>query len=360
MIDTVARDDATLHAGQAALRRRLATDGWALVDLGERATARLVQPWLLVDGLLGVGPQLTEVQPIRPVASARSFAASMGPAPLHTDSQQWRGRPAELQLTACLHAADDGGDSLLVDGFAVAAGLGREDPDLLDALLHRHRHLPFVFGDVFGPTLARRSDRYVVTHTPHPIASDPVGPALARALSGAAVQRVRIEPHQALLVDNHRMLHGRDAFTDPRRELLRTLAWLPEPLGPRPPWGDAADAVWRALDARLAGAPVEVRRAFGLPEPGLGLLEGAVLAMLSGAPPGALARRLGVDEATLYRRRDGLLAAPAVADPQPAVGPTSRPDPGSDPGSACRRALEELARDWAVRRGPDNRPPSGY
>lgn len=319
---------ATLGSPTEALTERIAEDGWAVVELGDRAIARLVQPWLLVDGLLGVGPQLTEVQPIRPVTHARSFAASTGLAPLHTDSQQWRGRPADLQLTACLRPSDEGGESTLVDGFALARRLSVGDPALLEAMLHRPRCMPFVFGDVFGPTLARRDDRYVFTHTPRPIAADPIASAILAALEAQPMQRVRLERGQALLVDNHRMLHGRDAFADPDRELLRILAWMPRPLAKRPLWADVADAVHTGMSRALRGRSLAVRRAFGIEPTPLSPLDAAVSAMLAGAPPGALARRLGVAESALYRHRDTLASTTTPADAE----------------DACMRALAELDR----------------
>ncbi|MBL8945669.1 MAG: TauD/TfdA family dioxygenase [Myxococcales bacterium] len=313
-----------------ALRARLAVDGFAVVTLEDRAFERMLQPWLLVDGLLGLGPQLTEVQPIRPIAQGRSFAASSGPAPLHTDSQLWRGRPAELQLTCCLRPAERDGESVLVDGFALADRLAAACPADLARLLDEPRCLPFVFGHAFGPTLARRGDRHVFTHPARPHPGDRVAPIVARALAEVPQRIVRLEGGQALLVDNHRMLHGRRAFDDPHRELLRVLAWLEAPLSPRPAWADTADRVHAELAARLGDAPLEVRHAFGLEPAAMAAIDAAVTAMLSGAPPGALARRLGIDEAALYRHRDRLAT-------------TGRPDlaQGGDPLPAC---LEVLAR----------------
>lgn len=316
-----------MSSAQDELRARLAIDGFAVVPLEDRALARLLQPWLLIDGLLGLGPQLTEVQPIRPIAHGRSFAASSGAAPLHTDSQLWRGRPAELQLTACLRPADRDGDSVLVDGFALADRLATDRPGDLAALLGELRCMPFVFGHVFGPTLARRADRHVFTHPARPQPGDRVAPVVERALAEAPRRIVRLTAGQALLVDNHRMLHGRRAFEDPQRELLRVLAWLEAPLCARPRWADAADRAHAALAARLESAPLEVRDAFGVESAAIRPIDAAVSAMLSGAPPGALARRLGIDEATLYRHRDRLGRGPG---------------PELDPLPACLEALARL------------------
>ena len=320
---------AAAGSNPATLLARLAEHGWVLVDLDDRAAARLVQPWLLIDGLLGMGAQLTEVQPIRPVPNARSFAASTGAAPLHTDSQLWRGRPAKLQLTACLRPSEEGGESVLVDGFAVAERLRCESPALYRELLQRPRCMRFVFGSVFGATLARRADRYVFTHTPRPEPGDEVARSLEAALAAQTPSVVRIGRGQAMLVDNHRMLHGRRSFCDPERELLRVLAWLERPLGPPPSWAVDADQVQARLAAELSQASAEVKRAFGLEGAPLGSVDAAVFAMLSGAPPGALARRLGLPEALLYRHRDRLTSGgPAAA---------------GDPHDECMRRLESLS-----------------
>jgi hypothetical protein len=218
---------------------------------------------------------------------------------------------------------------VLVDGFALADRLAAARPADLALLLGEPRCLPFVFGHVFGPTLARRADRHVFTHPARPQPGDRVAPVVARALSEAPQRIIRLDAGQALLVDNHRMLHGRLAFEDPQRELLRVLAWLEAPLSGRPEWADTADRVHGELSARLDGAPLEVRHAFGVEPAAVAPIDAAISAMLSGAPPGALARRLGLDEAALYRHRDRL-----------------RPGPGADmdPLPACLEALARLNR----------------
>ncbi|MBX7079105.1 MAG: TauD/TfdA family dioxygenase [Nannocystaceae bacterium] len=288
-----------------AVRESLARDGFTVVALGELAAVRLAQPWLLVDAVLGEAPLLVEVQPIRPVAGARSFAASSAPAPWHTDSPLWRGRPPELQLTVCLRPARDGGASLLLDAWQWLASLQRDEPALARQLLTRPRVMPFVFGDVLGPTAALRGGRPCVTHTPRPRPDDTIAVAIAAALEHAPRQRVVLREGEALLLDNHRMLHGREGFADPDRVLARVLAWLERPLGAAPPWTDTAAAIAGHTDAVLTSSPPALRRAFGLEDaPPLELEQRIVLAMLGGAPPGVLAQRFAVPEPALYRMRD--------------------------------------------------------
>lgn len=324
---------------QQAIVEAIARRGFVVIELEDELVHRLAQPWRLVLGLLGRAPMLTEVQPIHPIAGGRSFASAAGEAPLHTDSQLWLGRPPDLQVTACLRPASHGGQSVLVDAFALADDLERRDPELLRALLGDLRRMPFVFGAVFGATLARRSGRYVVTHSPRAVAGDALAEPLAAAIARAPHEVVQLGRGQVLLVDNHRMLHGRTAFEDPTRELLRVLAWLATPLGARPRWADAADAI----ADRLAGALVDeteiVRRAFGAPCAEPAPLDLAVLEVACGAPPGAVAQRAGVAEAALYRHRDALFATGRATNGDASEAGASA---NADPDDACVAALTRL------------------
>lgn len=308
--------------------------GWAVVSLGDAPMDRLARPWALVDALLGAPAVLLEVQPIRAVPGGRSFASSMVDTPLHTDSQHWRGRPPELQLTACVRAADTRGESLLLDGHALLATIARDDPQLHEELLCTPRCQPFVFGEVLGPTAALRGGRFVVTHTPRPREDDVIAVRLAAAIARCPPDVVALRAGEALLLDNHRVLHGRRGFDDPRRELLRVLAWLDVPLGPPPSWAARAHDVQATLDAALRDESAEVRRSFGLEDRGEpDLRTRAVAAMLAGAAPGLLAQRFAVPEPELYRWRDAMLESTRVSA---LLEPPSHRD-------ACASALARLA-----------------
>ncbi|HEU4730353.1 MAG TPA: TauD/TfdA family dioxygenase, partial [Kofleriaceae bacterium] len=119
--------------------------------------------------------------------------------------------------------------------------------------------------------------------------------ALEAALARAPVIELSVNDGEVLLVDNHRMLHGRTAFTG-ERELVRLLAWLPRPLGEHPRYHAR---VTRSADpagaARLA----------------------AVLELVLGAPPSRLASREGITEAELYAWRTRALAAARSALDEP-------------------------------------------
>jgi hypothetical protein len=99
------------------------------------------------------------------------------------------------------------------------------------------------------------------------------------------------------------MLHGRLAFEDPRRELVRLLVWLREPFAREERLvARARAAAERAAAGRHASPEADLSEA-GLASPRLGL----VLELLRGTPPGVVEKRSGVREADLYAMRDAAL-----------------------------------------------------
>jgi gamma-butyrobetaine dioxygenase len=295
--------------GRARLRNELRTRGFALVHprasgLSAKEAAR--EPWQAASLVFGEMPELVERQPIAPVPHGRSFASSARETPLHTDSQLWRGTPPMAQLMFCERSADEGGDTLLVDGWALLEAIERSDAALHAALFEQARRMPFVFGDVTGCPVSLRGGALVITHSPQPC-RDAVGERLGPLLAAAPRIRVRIAPGELLVVDNHRMLHGRTAFAGDRR-FTRLLAWLAAPLGEHEALARRAA---RAAERHL-GLPAAEREKLGLgapADPAAAERRRAVLEMLRGEPPGVLAQRYRVDEAELYAWRDRALAA---------------------------------------------------
>ena len=147
----------------------------------------------------------------------------------HTDLPNWE-RPPDYQLLHCLENDAEGGDSLLVDGFAAAETLRRRDPAAF-RLLTRHP-IDFRFQD-------RISD---IRYRALTIALDEAGAveevrfnfavmgavsapaqrtgALCRALRAFAAVirdpalecRYPLRAGELLVFDNRRVLHGRTAF----------------------------------------------------------------------------------------------------------------------------------------------------
>jgi gamma-butyrobetaine dioxygenase len=155
----------------------------------------------------------------------------------HTDNP-YRDPVPQLQLLHCLEAAGEGGESIVVDGFAVAERLRREAPaefDLLTKTKVPFRYLepgsvdlrheaPLVELDAGGDL---RTVRYNSRST-GPIDLDPDDvPAFyaahrrfGRLLHDPAMTvGFKLRPGDLFIVDNRRVLHGRRGFGGGRRHL---------------------------------------------------------------------------------------------------------------------------------------------
>lgn len=298
--------------GPARLRDELARRGFARVAMGEVAREAALAPWAFAERLLGVAPELVERQPIRPVTGGRSFASTQVFTPLHSDSQRYEGRSPAVQIMVCARSAERGGESLLVDGWAALDRVAARDPALLRALFETPRRIPFVFGDVYGPTVGLRGGVLTLHHSPMDTRDDPIAGAFQAHLDRVPRAELAVKTGEVMVVDNLRVLHGRNAFDDGTREFVRLLVWTRAPLGRHPGYESRAAEAARVLDMKLAGAPAEVRARFGLTvntdaEPVVERRLRVVIEMLGGAPPGMLAAREGVPEPELYAWREQAL-----------------------------------------------------
>lgn len=298
------------------LRATLRAQGYAVVrgrdDLRDAAAA----PWSFAERLLGVRPRMLEQQPIRAVPGGRSFASSRGFTPLHSDSQLHLGAPPDAQVMVCHQHAAHGGETLLLDTWTLLDELHRDDPALLQALLEVSRRIPFVFGDVYGPTAALRGGALAFTHSPMAPAPDALSQSLAARLRSRPTVSLAVRAGEVLLVDNRRMLHGRRAFDDTARSFTRLLLWLPSPLAEHPGYTALARAVAAQTSPALADADLLVRARYGALGPASPRAEErlqTVMAMLRGVAPGVLAHHTGVPEPVLYQWRDAALTAAMAA-----------------------------------------------
>jgi len=162
----------------------------------------------------------------------------------HTDCTYYRDTPA-LQFFNCEQASTDttGGQTVLVDGFAVAASLRRTDPDVFDFFsqtpLLFHCIEPNAHLEVLAPVFdvdartgrlkqfrLNNDDRAPLHPHQHPdIDLDlfyrrylPVLLERTRDLSMSA--EVRLEPGMMLVINNLRVMHGRRAFEGSTRNMI--------------------------------------------------------------------------------------------------------------------------------------------
>ncbi|MBL8719089.1 MAG: TauD/TfdA family dioxygenase [Myxococcales bacterium] len=271
-----------------SLAAAVAAQGFAVITAPDLVRAAPSDPWAVAASLAGEPARMLERQPIRAVKGGQTFASGHGPAPLHTDSQLYRGMPAHWQALFCVQAARQGGDTVLLDTRAVLAAT--QGTPLFDALFDVSRHLSFVFGNLEGPTIARAGDTVVFTGTPR--VEDDVGRALVPIYERLPKTTLKLQPGEVLVVDNHRMLHGRTGFEGPRM-LERILVWLTSP-APADPWlfSRARARLDRPLDRADVVLPDELHA------------RAIVSDMLRGVPPGVLATRHSLSEPLLYVLRD--------------------------------------------------------
>jgi len=167
------------------------------------------------------------VEEVETKAGSRALVTSDRALSPHTDHHR-----ARWIVWACLRQADRGGESLVVDGLKVLALLTREQQELLSRVqLTEH--------SIFAGDMERHA---MLTHLPHGrsqiyysywLAEETMPPeeqaafdAFTDAVLVSEQHRSRLRSGDLLVVDNHRVLHGRTAIEGGHRHLRRF--WLEE------------------------------------------------------------------------------------------------------------------------------------
>ncbi|MDJ0685298.1 MAG: TauD/TfdA family dioxygenase [Alphaproteobacteria bacterium] len=147
----------------------------------------------------------------------------------HTDLSYTQ-TPPGLQFLHCIDFEATGGESILVDGFAVAERLRREDPESFDLLaripadnrFHDHDYdmrcrKPVIELDEAGRVAAIRTNRQ--GEGPLGLRPDLVRPYYKAKQAFALLTRdrsmtlrFRLEPGDIMSFHNHRVLHGREPY----------------------------------------------------------------------------------------------------------------------------------------------------
>jgi alpha-ketoglutarate-dependent taurine dioxygenase len=189
------------------------------------------------------GALVRDVRPDPAICDDVVSAANMAELTPHTEWYEFPGPPPRYVALWCVQpAAGPGGETTLADGYALLDQFTTAEHELLMSNVCRWRS---------RPTLAREGVTQVAHH---PILETHAGEMLLRFstldlnadddLSARYVTcgreffettkiAVKIERGAILIWDNWRMLHARNAFSDPRRHLRRVLigatAYPPEP-----------------------------------------------------------------------------------------------------------------------------------
>ncbi|MFJ9841774.1 TauD/TfdA family dioxygenase [Kitasatospora sp. NPDC101155] len=188
-----------------------------------------------------------------------------GALALHTECAQYPD-PPRLLLLVCARAGDTGGESLLVDAQDVLAELAAHHPAAIEALAADRAAYFGGSSGHFAPVLQQLpAGRWRLRLRQDDLArfspdAEAHLPALRQAID-RNTQRLRLAPGQGVVLDNHRLLHGRTAFSG-ERLILRALG---EPhsalaLGPGflAPWSQPSPTAPPA-EAHSAGTPGELR-----------------------------------------------------------------------------------------------------
>lgn len=191
-------------------------------------------------GLLGLARLLGRVRPTNygpdwelatDAASPHLVEGAAGLRP-HTDLP-YAPTPPRRQVLLCVEPARAGGATILVDGWELLGDLRLTDPEAWATLVGAD--VTFALGDASGPLsrtgppLAVGDDgaAVLVRHAPDLVLTDDgdaraaVDAVTALSLEPSRQRLVELGAGDALVVDNHRTLHGRTPITDPGRRRLR-------------------------------------------------------------------------------------------------------------------------------------------
>lgn len=254
----VCTDDEALHAAIDELVRHGVTR-FRSTPPGAEHTARLARRF---------GPIRTtsygEVQEFRTVANPKTAAETGRAQTPHTDEPFRYSPPGYLFFHSAEAAPEGEGSSLLVDGVEAARHLRAADPEAFEVLatvpirLHRRHADEVDFEtracvltlDAAGePSGVRLNTRCLADLDPHEPRLGALLHALAaytRIIESPEHQRiVHLHAGDMLAFDNHRIMHGRTAFSDrwPRHLLSCNVD------------RDAVHSTWRVLAAAHGSAP---------------------------------------------------------------------------------------------------------
>ena len=217
------------------LLRKVRDFGFVLVRGGPREPDGIVAHAALV-GEMGEAAY-GQIFDLSTKASVQTLGNTMLAVPPHTD-EAYRAVPPGILVLFCVRPALAGGETVLVDGFQIAETLRREDPEAF-ALLARVRQ---PFHRIHDGTIDQRTRAPVLvlddagalvgfrfhtrTAAPLDLPAELIEPVYAAnhrlsALMTAAENQVRfsLAPGEAVLFDNHRVMHSRRPFDDPERFL---------------------------------------------------------------------------------------------------------------------------------------------
>lgn len=248
----------------AEAMRLVAEEGAAiLTGMGTAAEDAESAAWTLFAGRARAVPPAAEVRAggviDRPVAGRVGPEERLG---VHTDGFGYGDLYPDFLMLLCAQDSDVGGESFLVDGYAVLDALaateqGRTLVERMESVpvdqtedgMHRSVS-PLVGRTPAGRRMVRRFPfQKARSDSAEPVEDAALIEAWDRLCKAAAVAapRFKLAPGEVVIADNYRVLHGREPYQDPGRLMWRV--WV---------WSDAARGVPSgslASDTRYANVP---------------------------------------------------------------------------------------------------------
>lgn len=172
---------------------------------------------------------------LKPGNAIGTAGTTLREVPPHSD-EAFVYAPPGIEALACVRPADDGGDSIMVDGFGIAEKLRQDHPQGFHLLATwNHHYVRLHPGKLdqraYAPVIALDDDGQISGIRLHTRASGP--PDLpedvmeeylvayhrlcAMMMAPENHIRLRLAAGDAVVFDNHRALHARSAFSDRRR-----------------------------------------------------------------------------------------------------------------------------------------------
>ena len=168
------------------------------------------------------------------------------PLPPHTDGFAYGDRYPDYFLLSCAHASPVGGESFLVDGEAVVDHLagrpgGRDTVQRLQDVAvdqtepgMQRSVTPIIGRTADGRLMLRRfPDQRPAENSTDRARDAAMIAAWAAAIATAAdaAPRFRLHAGDVAVVDNYRMMHGREAYADLDRLMWRVWVWTTSAFG---------------------------------------------------------------------------------------------------------------------------------
>jgi TfdA family taurine catabolism dioxygenase TauD len=193
---------------------------------------------------------------------ARSYAVTGQEAVLHIDPHAYL--PPHLQILICVkQASDSGGNSFFADTWSLLARLKAAKSELLDRFLSEPRMIRFPSMIWFSPTFSMRTGNFLCVHSPFP-GDSAVGKLFLQEINNHSLARFRLEDGEISVNNNHRHLHGRTAFQDPNRHLIRVVAWFDEPFAAPAEYLESTSEMALRTETLAAEFPMWIRKRLGL------------------------------------------------------------------------------------------------